>query len=312
MAELCAGYGGLGMAIDADLAWYSEIGSAPSLVMAAHHPDTPNLGDLTQIVDPPQVDIVTAGFPCQPVSSAGLQKGITDERWIIDDVCRVARASQARMLVLENVSGLLTANNGHAMAAVCRAMAREGYSRWEWGTYTASQIGAPHRRKRWFCIAYAEGVDSQRAITSGDRRGRPLLSIRNLDHVATDPANGGQEVIGRVHSNIKGRLRDATDADGHRWGQGMDQRPVKHLPAGSFGKYEVACRRWERILGRPAPSPTEDGRLSPLFVEWMQGLPPGWVTGVDLSRPKQLQVLGNGVVPQQAAYAFHNLCGIIP
>lgn len=58
-------------------------------------------------------------------------------------------------------------------------------------------------------------------------------------------------------------------------------------------------------LGRPAPAPTEPGtkgqpRLSPRFVEWMQGLPEGWVTDVpDLSRNDMLRILGNGVVPQQ-------------
>ncbi len=44
-------------------------------------------------------------------------------------------------------------------------------------------------------------------------------------------------------------------------------------------------------------------RLSPRFVEWMMGLPDGWVTGRGLSRPEQLKCLGNGVVPQQAAAA---------
>jgi len=47
-----------------------------------------------------------------------------------------------------------------------------------------------------------------------------------------------------------------------------------------------------------------DGRLSSRFVEWMMGLPDGWVTGVGLSRSQELKMLGNGVVPQQAAAAY--------
>ncbi|WP_245960210.1 hypothetical protein [Prauserella flavalba] len=43
--------------------------------------------------------------------------------------------------------------------------------------------------------------------------------------------------------------------------------------------------------------------LAPAFVEWLQGLEPGWVTGLPLPRTAQLRALGNGVVPQQAAYA---------
>lgn len=66
--------------------------------------------------------------------------------------------------------------------------------------------------------------------------------------------------------------------------------------------------RWEQVLQRPAPHPTEPGQhgnpvLAPAFVEWLQGLPPGWVTDVPLPRTAQLRALGNGVVPQQAAHA---------
>ena len=43
--------------------------------------------------------------------------------------------------------------------------------------------------------------------------------------------------------------------------------------------------------------------LAPAFVEWLQGLPPGWVTGLPLPRTAQLRALGNGVVPHQAAHA---------
>lgn len=81
----------------------------------------------------------------------------------------------------------------------------------------------------------------------------------------------------------------------------------------AWGTYEPAIRRWERLT-RPAPAPTEPGargahRLSPVFVEWLMGLPAGWVTDPDigLTRTQQLKALGNGVVPQQAAAALTHL-----
>jgi len=80
-----------------------------------------------------------------------------------------------------------------------------------------------------------------------------------------------------------------------------------------WGVYGSAVQRWERTLGRVAPPPTARGkngqpRLSPAFVEWMQGLPTGWVTDVpSLSRNEMLKALGNGVVPQQAAAALRLL-----
>lgn len=81
-----------------------------------------------------------------------------------------------------------------------------------------------------------------------------------------------------------------------------------------WGEYAAAVHRWELITGRPAPYPTQPGRhgrpvLAPAFVEWLMGLPPGWVTAghLDLPRTAQLRALGNGVMPQQAAHALRLL-----
>lgn len=82
-------------------------------------------------------------------------------------------------------------------------------------------------------------------------------------------------------------------------------------PEVDWGKYAAAVRRWQRVFGRAAPYPLAVGRsgnrtLSPVFVEWMMGLPEGHVTGVPrLSRSAKLKLLGNGVVPQQALYGMH-------
>ena len=77
-----------------------------------------------------------------------------------------------------------------------------------------------------------------------------------------------------------------------------------------WGDYAAAIARWEAALGRPAPEPTQTSskgnpQLSPAFVEWMMGLPAGWVTDVPgITRNEALKALGNGVVPQQAAEAL--------
>ena len=81
----------------------------------------------------------------------------------------------------------------------------------------------------------------------------------------------------------------------------------------NWGKYEMAIRRWELIMGRAAPDPTKpDGkngahRLSSSFTEWMMGLPEGWITGLGLTRNEELKACGNGVVPQQAMLALEIL-----
>ncbi len=84
--------------------------------------------------------------------------------------------------------------------------------------------------------------------------------------------------------------------------------------ADRWGVYAAAVARWELLLGRPAPEPTQPGRhgkpvLAPPFVEWLMGLDTGHVTDPTLAVPRTaaLRVLGNGVVPQQAAVALRLL-----
>lgn len=114
----------------------------------------------------------------------------------------------------------------------------------------------------------------------------------------TDPNGDGLQVVGE-----EGLQRSARD----------DAHGCRSI---SWGTYEPAIRRWERIIGRVAPPPTEPGVrggpvLSPLFVEWLMGLPVGHVTAVKgLTRSEQLKLLGNGVVPRQAAAALWHLLGV--
>ncbi|GGK36499.1 hypothetical protein GCM10010124_31430 [Pilimelia terevasa] len=80
----------------------------------------------------------------------------------------------------------------------------------------------------------------------------------------------------------------------------------------AWGIYAQAVACWELLLGRSAPAATQTGRhgkpvLAPPFVEWLMGLSAGWVTELDLPRTRALHVLGNGVVPAQAALALRLL-----
>jgi len=77
--------------------------------------------------------------------------------------------------------------------------------------------------------------------------------------------------------------------------------------ADTWGTFSKAILRWEQVIGRSAPQAWQDKIINPRFVEWMMGLPEGWVTGHDLPVPAQLKMLGNGVVPQQARLALRIL-----
>ena len=110
------------------------------------------------------VDLVLAGFPCQPASTAGARRGTADERWLWPEVVRVVRAVDPRLLYVENVPGLLTVNGGAAFGEVLEDLAALGFDA-EWGCLSASSVGAPHLRERLFLLAYRDGAG--RALLRG-------------------------------------------------------------------------------------------------------------------------------------------------
>lgn len=185
------------------------------------------------------------------------------------------------------------------------------------------------------------GVYSETLPKSGMTRSGQLYELPTLAHpiterefsclptpVASDCRRGGRPSGGQAEYSWSDFGGDALpDPECSGWGGGRLQ------PGGSseartagdsagchnhdtdWGDYVEAVRRWERVVGA-APIPTEmsprgNPRLAPEFVEWMMGLPKGYVTSpeIGLSRRQQLQVLGNGVVPQQAEAAIRRLAG---
>jgi DNA (cytosine-5)-methyltransferase 1 len=134
-------------------------------------------------------------------------------------------------------------------------------------------------------------------------------------------SQGPQPASGRDLPD-RGATADTDSAGGEarrgRPGTGNARRP-QPLGGGdaiAWGPYAPAIRRWESVLGRPAPSPTETGpkggqRLNPALTEWMMGLPAGWICDVPgLSRSDMLSLAGDGVVPQQATEALRRLLPI--
>ncbi|MFE5971404.1 DNA cytosine methyltransferase [Streptomyces sp. NPDC056460] len=162
--ELCAGYGGLGMAVSplvgGRVIYVAESAPGPSAVLAERYPDAPNLGDIreidwAQLVG--EVDVITAGFPCQDISIAGNRVGIRGARsgvWI--NVLEAVRVIRPRILFLENVSNIRT----RGLEVVLGDLAEIGYSA-RWVCVRATAACAPHLRDRWFCIATPENSDCE-------------------------------------------------------------------------------------------------------------------------------------------------------
>lgn len=300
IGSLCSGYGGLDLAAEqltgGTTAWVADIDPRASVVLAHRFADAPNLGDLRAVdwstVEP--VDVLTAGYPCQPFSTAGHRKGADDPRHLWPEVLRAVRDLRPRLVLLENVAGHLSLGFGRVLGDLAAA----GFDA-EWTVFRASDVGAPHRRARLFVAAHPNGEGSQGhrvAKGSGQRMGFGRGAAAR--HAADADDNG-----------LQGRPEQHSEPPSGRLAERQHRRhPVRCgvENGGPLGPYQPAVDRWATITGRPAPNPLDDGKLSARFVEWMMGLPDGWVTDL-LPRRQALHVLGNGVVPQQALAAFTDL-----
>nr|WP_232788917.1 DNA cytosine methyltransferase [Streptomyces odonnellii] len=169
----------------------------------------------------------------------------------------------------------------------------------------------PGRRSRT-PPAHAQGQRRcQRLTEPMPRRRQPHPRLHCGDARCLYAGHGhgtGRERVPAAHPDLVGREgRCGHDPETRRRHEPADGC---HSPAHWWGHYLPAIRRWEHVTNRAAPMPTQPGtrRLSAGLVEWMMGLPEGWVTENDgVSRAAQLRLLGNSVVPQQATHAMNLL-----
>ena len=283
VGSLCSGYGGLEMGISmvfprTKLEFVADNDPAVSRILEHRYPYVPNIADITLVKgdELPPVHILAAGFPCQPFSDLGHRKGMDDERYLFDEITRLISEMPVKpgILIFENVASLRWNNDGHTFYRVLSSLSRLGYVG-SYGVFRASDAGAPHQRERIFITAIA-------------------------------PDSPG----------LASRIQDAsayTFSEQRQARSLLGQRTVRASEGSFWGAYGNAVWLWEGITGFSAPFPlipSESGEpyTNPRFVEWIMGLPAGWVTDVPgLSWEEQIHALGNGVVPQQAALAVSEL-----
>ena len=299
IGSFCSGYGGLDLAaeafFDAETVWWSDIQPLCQQIMGTHWPEATPIGDVTTVNphDLAEVDVVTAGFPCQPYSQAGNRLGEKDERAIFQYIGDAIGILRPGVVFLENVAAITSLGG----LSVVGTLASLGYDT-RAGTLRASTIGAPHQRNRWFCVATdteCGSVQRQRNTGKLASEERPAKQLRR------DTSTGSDQEA-------------ATNTDGARRGEQRGAVPMGEKlvspecgSGASWGEYAPAIRHWEQVLGRAAPDPLVDGQLNHWLVEWMMGLSPGHVCSIAESRTAALRCLGNGVVPQQGYAALQLL-----
>lgn len=199
-----AGIGGMDLAAEAagfETAWQIERDPFCQRVLKRRFPHATLYGDIYECHNLDYVDVAMFGFPCQPFSVAGKRQGDKDPRFLIPEMMRVIAEVKPRVVLLENVPGFPSLAHGSALKQLLRALADLRYDA-EWGHLRASDVGAPHRRERWFLVAYTAGVvGSQRRLVESNGRQNEAQQARMGGFAVADARGvGHSERLDLAHS----------------------------------------------------------------------------------------------------------------
>jgi DNA (cytosine-5)-methyltransferase 1 len=212
--SLFSGIGGLELGLErAGMTVVGQVEIDPFCrqVLAKHWPEVPRHDDVVTAVDwwqssrRPAVHVVAGGFPCQTVANPGLRLAQADERWLWPDMARVVRALRPRIVIVENVAGLLSLG----MDEVLGDLAALGFDA-EWSVLSACSVGAPHPRERVFIVAHAPGEPWRPAACGSARAGAPTEGTGSAGLGLTEPRDSGwwnsEPRLDRVADGVSARL----------------------------------------------------------------------------------------------------------
>lgn len=290
--SLFSGIGGLDLA--AEWAGFKTVGQCewadyPTKVLEKHWPDVTRWRDIRTLTRDSfyertglrTVEIISGGFPCQPFSVAGKQKGKGDDRYLWPEMLRVIRELTPRWVVGENVPGILRI----AAADIVTDLEREGFNTVVLD-FEAAAVGAPHRRERVAFIANRESrvVENAGRIRCGESEILPQLARR------TESFGRGKTMANAGGPGLQGgEQHGAPDETG--------RRPQSH---------GAACQRCENVPNAESAK-CQRGRTEAWKRRPESGCGRWWAAEPDVGRVAhgvshrvdRLKCLGNAVVPQQ-------------
>lgn len=349
IGSLFSGIGGLELGLERGLreaghevetVWQVEREPFGRAVLAKHWPHATRYDDVRTVgADLEPVDLLCGGFPCQDISIAGKQAGITtgSKSGLFHELIRIARVVRPRFLVLENVSAILTSNGGSDLATVLGEVATLGYDGW-WDCVPAKAVGAPHQRDRWFfvgelangCGKPVQSVRGPREVvgpsSSGEGKEEERKRVRNASHSGSPPvahtdshrreaANRLTGPVGPNRGNALSKRQAAHNLRGH-----IRNRGWTYTQPGLGGEVDGVSPRVDAPVMRPTatastgsqvaedPTPGQTGGTSLRGAGVRQPLRPlqPWegdtprVALRDKQTANRLKALGNAVVPQVA------------
>lgn len=259
----------------AECVGYSEIDKYAIKVYEKHFGGHKNYGNATEINarELPDFDLLVGGFPCQAFSIAGKRAGFNDTRGtLFFDIARICKEKRPRHLVLENVKGLLSHDQGKTFQTILGVLADLGYFV-EWQVLNSKDFGVPQNRERVFIVGHLGGEPRRKVFPISTKN--PIT----CKEIGTITAIKGAEHSRRCYSL-----------------DGISPTVSTMMGGNTEKKFEDGARI---------------RRLTPLECERLQGFPDNWTAlGVDdesISDTQRYKTLGNAVTVNVVEAVISNL-----
>ena len=271
---------------------FSEINKDAIKIYQRHFPSHKNYGDATKIdpADLPDFDMLCGGFPCQSFSIAGKRKGFEDTRGtLFHEILRIASEKKPGVVFLENVKGLLSADNGRCFGTIICSLDELGYDV-EWQVLNSKNFGVPQNRERVFIVGHLRGKCGQTVFplrekhtgdteTQGTTQGDGTRVRRSYPHLRV---GGG---------NNKGLIAESLQERDYKGGQLIMRQPLKFMNQNNIeGDYSFTV---DGVNTGGISDGMNIRRLTPIECERLQGFPDNWTEGI--SDSQRYKCLGNAV-----------------
>ena len=250
-------------------------------VLRHHFPEVPILGDIKNVkrsdLPEPDPDVILGGFPCQPFSSAGLQKAQSDSRHLWPEMFRLIKECRPSWVIGENVIGIVKLG----LDEVLTDLENEGYATRTFNI-PACAVGAPHLRQRVWIIAHSDSK----------RKPNGAIDAQAQGELVADPSISGlqEHGYGQAEDAIE-RSKDVADPQSKRHGRGSSKK------CGNEQRIILPKEQEGGEMGREAEGCGEPHRPD----QWWESEPPvGRLAHGVSNRVSQIRALGNSIIPQIA------------
>lgn len=303
VGSLFSGVGGLDLGFERQgfsISWACDKEKTCRRILSKQFPNTKIYDDVCTL-DPTkveQVDIVIGGFPCQDLSVAGKKKGLAGERsGLFYEFIRIVRdmPTKPSFVVVENVPGMLTSNNGRDFAVVLHEMVKQWCPKSiAWRTLDSRFFGVPQRRERVFIVADLAGERASKILNlHTDLRGDIRKRESERKNSVSSFSNLFDEYDNEYPQTVRKSRKAQTNKDYETW--------IQTNYANTLNLFDVRQRSSVLVI----ESENRTRYLTPVECERLQGFPDNWTEG--LSDSARYNQMGNAVTVNVAEWVAKNI-----